>query len=89
MTILRLDATNISIAASLTDNADLLVEWPATITAASPSNFTYDAVGILIGGTINATVGTFTNVNVEAIPEPSIAVLGALGALALFRRRRA
>lgn len=38
-------------------------------------------------GSSTATV-RFDNIQVTAVPEPSVALLGALGALALFRRRR-
>jgi hypothetical protein len=33
--------------------------------------------------------GTFDNLNVNVIPEPSGALLGGLGLIALMRRRRA
>jgi hypothetical protein len=44
----------------------------------------------LTGSAIVPTGNTFTidNVNVTVIPEPSVALLGALGSLALLRRRR-
>lgn len=89
LTITRLDATQIEISASLTDNADVSINWPATATNASPGSFTYDAVGILLGGTTDAPSATFTNIEVNTIPEPSGALLGGLGLLILLRRRRA
>lgn len=73
LTITRVDASNVSVSASLTDGAGLLVEWPATLTPASPSSFTYDSVGILLGSTVDATQATFTNIEVttSATPPPS------------------
>jgi hypothetical protein len=44
--------------------------------------------GSYTGPTV-VTTGTFTTIQLAAIPEPSSAMLGALGALALLRRRRA
>jgi hypothetical protein len=88
MTITRLDATQISIAAELTDNADLLVQWTPGTAPASPASFTYDSVGILLGGTTDATVATFSNIEVTVVPEPASALLGLLGSVALLRRRR-
>lgn len=54
----------------------------ATNTGASPT-------GVAGGGTYETTFAITRNGNVFAIPEPSTALLGGLGVLALFRRRRA
>ncbi len=90
LTVNRLDATQMAVSGALTDSGGgTLIEWAETNGAASPASFTYDAVGILIGGTTDATVATFSNVEATLIPEPSIGLLGAFGALSLlFRRRR-
>ncbi len=88
LSITRLDATQISVSAQFTNNSNILVDWAPTTATASPGSFTYDSVGILLGGTTNATQATFSNVNVSAVPEPSSALLGLLGSLALIRRRR-
>ena len=88
LSITRLDATQISIAAEWTDNANVLVEWAPTSAPASPGDFTYDSVGILLGGTVNATQASFSNIEVTTIPEPTSALMVLLGSLSLIRRRR-
>ncbi len=64
LTITRLNATQISSEATLTDNADLLIEWPATTSPASPSSFTYNSAAFLLGGSLNATTATLDNIEV-------------------------
>ncbi len=71
LTITRIDATQIQTSASLTDGGDFLVEWPETNSPASPSSFTYDAVGFLLGGTLNASSATFSDITVEGVLPPS------------------
>ncbi|MDF1711628.1 MAG: hypothetical protein P1U90_05280 [Akkermansiaceae bacterium] len=71
LSITRVDATQIQTSASLTDGGDLLVEWPETNSPASPASFTYDAVGILLGGTLNASSASFSNVTVEGVTPPA------------------
>lgn len=76
LTVTRVDETNISISATITDGVDFLIEWPATSAPASPASFTYDSVGILLGGTTNATSATFTDVEVSSgTEEPSTIVI--------------
>lgn len=53
------------------------------------STTSFDRVGFLSGGSLNADQIAFTDVDVTYIPEPSAGLLGALGAIALIRRRRA
>lgn len=59
-------------------------------TTATAGTMSFDTVAILSGSALTASSNTFTidNVNVTVIPEPSAALLGGLGALALLRRRR-
>ena len=71
LTITRVNASQIRTSASLTDGGNLLVEWPETNSPASPSNFTYDAVGFLLGGTLNASSATFTDITVEGVVPPT------------------
>ena len=54
----------------------------ATNTNANPT-------GLVGGGTYETTFAISSNGNISAIPEPSAALLGGLGVLALLRRRRA
>jgi len=60
-----------------------------TDTGAS-AGFNFDQISIFTNSAPVPTNATFTvdNVNVTVIPEPSAALLGALGSLALLRRRR-
>lgn len=69
--------------------------FPADTTAAGSFNFNvnvFSALGVVAGaGSLidNATgADTLRLVNVAAIPEPSVALLGALGLIGLVRRRR-
>jgi len=71
LTITRVDATQIQTSASLTDGGDFLVEWPQTVSLASPASFTYDAVGFLLGGTLDASSAAFSDITVEGILPPS------------------
>ena len=59
--------------------------------SAASGSFTAGAAGaydLIINDTTNSTA-VFVGASFEAIPEPSSALLGGLGLLALFRRRRA
>lgn len=60
-----------------------------TDTGAS-AGFNFDQISIFTNSAPVPTNATFTidNVNVTVVPEPSVALLGALGTLALLRRRR-
>jgi hypothetical protein len=86
------DATQISVSGSLEDagSGSTLISWPETTGTPAGGSFTFDSVGILLGGTTNATQATFSNVDatVTAIPEPSALLLGLVATLGLLRRRR-
>lgn len=71
LSITRIGATQIQTSASLTDGGDFLVEWPVANSPASPASFTYDAVGFLLGGTLNASSAAFSNITVEGVLPPS------------------
>lgn len=92
LAITRVDATQISVSGSLDDagSGSNLITWPETAGTPAGGSFTYDSVGILLGGTTNATQATFSNIDATdtAIPEPTSLVLGLFGSLALLRRRR-
>jgi uncharacterized protein (TIGR03382 family) len=47
-----------------------------------------DATDQFISFHANSTVANIDNLSITAIPEPSAALLGGLGLLALLRRRR-
>jgi len=55
----------------------------------STNNGTGAVQGIIGGGTYETTFAIGSNGSISAIPEPSTALLGGLGVLALLRRRRA
>lgn len=56
----------------------------------SPANFTYDAAGLLFGGSAGLEQASFSGVQYEvtSVPEPSAALLGLTGLLLGFARRR-
>ena len=66
LTITRFDDTEITTSGTLTNGVDFSVEWPETNSPASPAGFVYDSVGILLGGTTDATQASFTNVEVDS-----------------------
>jgi hypothetical protein len=70
LTVTRINATQIQTSGSLSDGNNLLVEWPEINSPASPTSFTYDAVGFLLGGTLNASSASFSNVTVEGVVPP-------------------
>lgn len=83
LSITRVDETQISVSGSLaeTDGGALLVSWPETTTAAFPEDFTYDCVGILLGGTTDATQATLSDVEVDfgADPAPDLVITSLTG----------
>lgn len=70
LAVTRSSETEISVTGSLTETESglELVSWPETVTAPFPDTFTYNCVGILLGGTTNATQAAFTNVEVNLTP---------------------
>jgi len=92
LAITRVDASQISVGGSLEDAASgsALISWPETTGTPAGGSFTFDSVGILLGGTTDATQATFSNddATVSAIPEPSALLLGLVGTLSLLCRRR-
>jgi hypothetical protein len=81
-------ATGVSMSFSLSEAGGFL--WTATNTDTTPNGgvvpIEYDRVGIGFSGTYSADQAVFSNITV--VPEPSAALLGGLGMLALLRRRR-
>lgn len=69
--VTRVDGTQIRTSATVTDGGRFLVEWPETISPASPSSMTYDAVGILLGGSLNAASAAFSDVEVTGVVPPA------------------
>lgn len=89
LSITRVDATQISVSGSITESGGgIMNSWGETVAPASPASFTYDSVAILLGGTTNATQATFSNVEVNQIPEPSSLLLSLVGMAGLAFRRR-
>lgn len=89
LSITRFDVTQISVSGSLTDAGGASINsWGETLSPASPANFTYDSVAILIGGTTAASQAAFSNVDVSLVPEPSSLLLTFAGLAPLLVRRR-
>jgi hypothetical protein len=81
-------ATGVTMSFSLSELGGF--SWTATNTDTTPNggvSIEYDRVGIGFSGTYSADQAVFSNITV--VPEPSAALLGGLGMLALLRRRRA
>lgn len=81
LAITRVSETEVSVAGSLAEaGGGLQVNvWPETTTLPSPDDFTYNCVGILLGGTTDATEATLTNVEVTGgQPEGEDLVITAL-----------
>ncbi len=81
------------VSASITDGNTYTSTGGATGVSPNINGFTFDSVAFLIGGSTsgswNNVNATFSNIDVTFVPEPSAALLGGLGMLALMRRRRA
>lgn len=81
-------ATGVSMSFSLTEAGGF--SWTASNTDTTPNggvSVEYDRVGIGFSGTYSADQAVFSNITV--VPEPSAALFGGLGVLAILRRRRA
>ncbi|MEN8772161.1 MAG: PEP-CTERM sorting domain-containing protein [Akkermansiaceae bacterium] len=91
LNITRINATQISVSGDLVNSGGTtLISWPETTANAAESAFTFNSVGILLGGTTDATQAAFSNVDatLTSVPEPSSLLLGLIGILGLLRRRR-
>jgi MYXO-CTERM domain-containing protein len=55
----------------------------------TPQTFTFDRIGFLAGGGLDADQVTLSNLSLTVVPEPSSALLGVAGVALLLRRRRA
>jgi MYXO-CTERM domain-containing protein len=55
---------------------------------ATPQTYSFNRVGFLASGNLDADQVQFSNIDVSVVPEPSAALLGGIGLLALLRRRR-
>jgi uncharacterized protein (TIGR03382 family) len=93
--VLKLDQANDSATIWFNPNTSLTeAQQPAGITTIRTglgTNDTFDEIRLRAGNNAGAT--TFSDIKIQdttafAIPEPSSAVLGAIGLLALVRRRR-
>jgi hypothetical protein len=80
---------------------DLQIGWSLTRVGSStynlassfldtdPSTFSFNRVGFLLGGSLNADQASFQDITVAYIPEPLSSVIGVFGtALLALRRRR-
>lgn len=54
----------------------------------TPQTFTFDRIGFLAGGGLDADQVTLSNLSLNVVPETSSALLGVAGAALLLRRRR-
>jgi hypothetical protein len=93
MTIQRLadDVLSISGSISGTPATNFNQALGATdVTASTLGTFTFDRVGFLMGGNLDADQASFSNVDVTftPVPEPGAAAVLALGAAGLLSRRR-
>lgn len=80
--------TGVSISFSLSGPGGY--SWTASATDTTPNggvSVEYDRVGLGFSGGYSADQAVYSNITV--VPEPSAALLGGLGTLALLRRRRA
>ncbi len=64
--VTRINDAQMRASASLTDGDQFLVQWPESVTSASPDNFSYNSAGFLMGGTLdNSATASISNANVE------------------------
>jgi hypothetical protein len=83
-------ASGMEITSSLVRQSDSVdfAELSTPFLDTTPQTFTYDRIGFLAGGGLDADQVTLSNISLTLIPEPSAALLGGIGMLALLRRRR-
>ncbi len=60
----------------------------SAFTDTTPETYTFNRVGFLASGNLDADQVQFSNVDLTFVPEPSAALLGCLASLVLLRRRR-
>lgn len=93
LSVTRATATTADLFGSLTGGDNAMNETysvngvDATASGAN-STFTFNAVGLLFGGSMQTDQAEFSNVQNTVVPEPSAALLMSLAGLALLRRRR-
>lgn len=85
LTIAR-DGANLDVFASITDNNDF--SQSLDLQDQALTQYTFDNVAFLIGGSMNGSVSTFTDIDVTYVPEPGSLALVVLGGLLAARRRR-
>ena len=68
------------------DDVPFIQEYTANLAGAPPPVF--GTVGSYTGDAAGEGISTHATLKLAAVPEPSTALLGAIGALALLRRRR-
>ena len=79
-------ATGMQIDTSIIRTSDSLEFGEISFVDTSVSVSDFNRVGFLLGGNLNVDTVQFNNITV--VPEPSAALLGGLGLLALLHRRR-
>lgn len=87
MTITRDSATTVDVFSSFV-GGDGLYDNSYTANNVTTALFSYTAVGVLTSGNTDLDQLTISNAQYSVVPEPSSAMLGGLGLLALLRRRR-
>jgi MYXO-CTERM domain-containing protein len=79
-------ATGIQIDSSIIRTSDSVQMGGGSFLDTTLSVTDFNRAGFLLGGNLDVDTVQFTNITV--VPEPSAALLGGLGLLALLRRRR-
>jgi hypothetical protein len=83
-------ASGIQIDSSIIRSSDSLQFGLHSIEDTTPLTYSFNRVGFLIGGTLDADQAQFSSIDVTFVPEPSASALGLVGAstLLLLRRKR-
>jgi hypothetical protein len=84
----RTAANGLQIGWSLTRVGSSAYNLASSFLDTEPSAFSFNRVGFLLGGSLNADQASFQDITVTYIPEPSSAVIGMIGAASLALRRR-
>jgi hypothetical protein len=80
--------TSLVVTGTINGTATTNFSQSLNVADATPPTFSFDRLGFLLGGNLDADQAVFTNLDVRLVPEPSALLLLGMGGLAGLARRR-